>query len=51
MAVIEDNIDEIEQQILDAVGYYEDSVPRQLAALVSDIQEELKSGRYKNQTS
>ena len=50
MAVIEDNIEEIEKQILDAVGYYEDSVPKQLAALVSDIQDQLKKGRYKNRT-
>ena len=47
---IEDNIAELEQQILDTVGYLEDDVPRKLAALVSDIQAQLKAGKFKNRT-
>lgn len=50
MASIEDNIAELEQQILDTVGYYENDLPRKLAALVSDIQAQLKAGRFKNRT-
>lgn len=47
---IEHNIEELEQLILDTVDYYEDDLPKRLAALVSDITAELKSGNYKNRT-
>ena len=50
MASIEDNIAELEREILETVGYYENDLPRRLAALVSDIQADLKKGRFKNQT-
>ena len=50
MAVIEDNIEDIEKQILDAVGYYEDTVPKALANLVDEITNELKGGNYQNRT-
>ena len=47
---IEDNIEDLEKLILDTVGYVENDIPRKLAALVSDIQAELKAGRFKNRT-
>jgi len=50
MASIEDNIEELEKEILETVGYYENDLPRKLAALVSDIQADLKAGRFKNRT-
>ena len=50
MAAIEDNIADIEREILDAVGYYEQDVPRQLARFISDIQQDVKRGKYKDRT-
>lgn len=47
---IESDISKLEQEILDAIGGYEDTVPKRLAALVSDIQSDLKAGRFKNRT-
>ena len=47
---IDSDISKLEQEILDAIGGYEDTVPKRLAALVSDIQSELKAGRFKNRT-
>ena len=45
---IESDIKDLEQEILDAIGGYRDTVPKQLAALVSNLQSELKAGRFKN---
>lgn len=47
---IDSDISKLEQEILDAIGGYEDTVPKRLAALVSDIQSDLKAGRFKNRT-
>ena len=47
---ITDNIEDLEKLILDTVGYVENDIPRKLAALVSEIQAELKAGRFKNRT-
>lgn len=47
---IDSDISKLEQEILDAIGGYEDTVPKRLAALVSNIQSELKAGRFKNRT-
>ena len=47
---IEHNIEELENLILDTIGEYEDTIPKQLAKLVSDVTYELKSGNYKNQS-
>lgn len=47
---VTNNISELEKLILDTVNYYEDDVVRKLAALVSDIESELKAGDYKNRT-
>ena len=47
---IDSDISKLEQDILDAIGGYEDTVPKRLAALVSDIQSDLKAGRFKNRT-
>ena len=47
---IESDIQDLEKEILDAIGGYTDTVPKRLAALVSDIQAQLKAGRFKNQT-
>ena len=47
---IESDIKDLEQEILDAIGGYRDTVPKQLAALVSNLQSELKAGRFKNRT-
>jgi len=50
MAVVEDNIAELEDSILAAIGFYEDTIPKQMSRLVSDITRELKNGNYKNRT-
>lgn len=50
MAAVEDNIAELEQSILDAVGFYETTIPKDLSRLVSDITRELKNGDFKNRT-
>ena len=50
MAAVEDNIAELEQSILDAVGFYETTIPKDLSRLVSDITRELKNGNFKNRT-
>lgn len=47
---IESDIQDLEQEILDAIGGYTDTIPKQLAALVSDVESQLKSGSYKNRT-
>jgi hypothetical protein len=47
---IESDIQDLEKEILDAIGGYTNTIPKQLAALVSDIQAELKAGRFKNRT-
>lgn len=47
---IESDIEDLEREILDAIGGYTDTVPKRLAALVSDIQAGLKAGRFKNRT-
>ena len=47
---IESDIQDLEREILDAIGGYTDTIPKQLAVLVSDIQSELKAGRFKNRT-
>lgn len=48
--MIEDNIADIEKDILDAIGGYEQTVPKQLATLISQVNNELKSGNFKNRT-
>lgn len=48
--MIKDNIEDLEQQILDAVGHYEDDVPRALASFINEVKQDLTSGRYKNRT-
>lgn len=50
MSSIDSDISKLEQEILDAIGGYEDTVPKRLAALVSNIQADLKAGRFKNRT-
>ncbi len=50
MSSIDSDILDLEKEILDAIGGYEDTVPKRLAALVSNIQAELKAGRFKNRT-
>ena len=50
MSSVESDIKDLENEILDAIGGYTDTVPKQLAALVSNIQSELKAGRFKNRT-
>ena len=50
MSSVTDNISEIEQQILDAVGDLENDVPRELSKLASQIAADLKGGNYKNRT-
>ena len=50
MSSVESDIKDLENEILDAIGGYTDTVPKQLAALVSNIQAELKAGRFKNRT-
>lgn len=47
---VDHNIEELENLILDTVDYYEDDLPRRLAAFVSDIELDLKGGNYKNRT-
>jgi len=47
---VSSDIKKLEQEILDAIGHYENDVPKQLAVLVSDIQAELKAGNFKNRT-
>ena len=47
---IESDIQDLEREILEAIGGYTDTIPKQLAALVSDIQAQLKAGRFKNRT-
>jgi len=47
---ITDNIEELEKLILETIGGYEDTIPKQLAAFVSDIARELKAGDYKNRS-
>lgn len=49
MAAVTDNIDELEKQIMEAVGEYED-VNKSLARLVSDIKRDLLNGKYKNRS-
>jgi hypothetical protein len=47
---IESDIQDLEREILEAIGGYTDTIPKQLAALVSDIQSQLKAGHFKNRT-
>lgn len=47
---IESDIQDLERDILKAIGGYTNTIPKQLAVLVSDIQSELKAGRFKNRT-
>lgn len=47
---VSSDIKKLEQEILDAIGGYTDTIPKQLAALVSDIQAQLKAGTFKNRT-
>ena len=47
---IESDIQDLEREILEAIGGYTDTIPKQLASLVSNVQAELKAGRFKNRT-
>jgi len=50
MAVIEDNIQELENQIMEAVDFYDEDLGKKLAKYVADIKRQLLNGDFKNRT-
>lgn len=47
---IETNIPQVEQQYTDIADYYDFVVPREFKALANSVLQQLKSGRFKNNT-
>ena len=50
MAEIEDNLDQFEQFILNEIQYYDKGLDQRFAVLVSNINQNLRRGGFKNRT-